>query len=199
MTSKQVVAAIDVDDVLASMIPEWTKIAAKLFGIRSDLLPVDWTFSNYGLTKEQINQVWKEVANRHFWYNLPRMKDAPVGAMHRLRGVTKYFVTARNNDLFGGACAQELTSSWISEQFYHGEPRPCVITGVKKGEVCRVLGVTHFLDDAVANCLDAVEHSPDTKVYLKSYSHNQNFSHPKIQRVASFDEFATIVSREAGK
>jgi acid phosphatase class B len=197
MKSNRVVAAVDVDDCVCDFLPAFTLVAHKLFGVRSDLLPVDWTFSNYGLSKEQINKVWEALSrDKEFWFNLPRRSDAPVGSMHRLRGVTKYFITARTDILVGGN-AQKVTSAWIAEKFYGGEPRPCVIAGARKGETCRVLGVTHFLDDSEANCLDVVQSAPECKVYIKDYSHNQSFRHPAVQRVASFDEFASIVSKEA--
>lgn len=183
---------IDVDDVLADFVSEFVRICHELFGTPLDLKPIDWGWSNFGLTEAQINEAWQRVrATPWFWDKLNVVEGASFKAMQWLMfyGNKLFFITKRFDT--GQVTAENQTAKWLRNAF--GITFPIVIANTEKGITAKALDLTHFIDDRPENCTAVLEHVPTCQVFIKTTSHNTNFSHPQITRVGSFDEFAKIV------
>jgi hypothetical protein len=127
---------VDIDDVLASFVPEFRARCQRLHGKpEGDLLPSDWSWSNYDLTPEQIADVWANIgATNNFHLTLKPLKDAyklnELDMEHEL-----YFISARRP---GAGLPPAIQSSlWLEEHF--GLYRPTVIIAMNKVPVINAL------------------------------------------------------------
>lgn len=184
------VVAIDLDDVLCDFITEFTKIANKRFGTPEiGTQPVDWDWSNFGLTKNQQEEVWQEIrAVKNFWMTLGVEPGADWELLQELeKTCIVYYPTARVNTV--GHHAGHQSAAWLAQRF--GIVCPTVIAGYNKGPLAAALNYDYFLDDRPKNCQDVHTARPECKVYLKDSSHNQDFV--GMPRVKDFNEFAKII------
>ena len=186
---------IDLDDVLVDFISSYTQFAHEMFGVPEGILPVDWDWSNYGLTKEQHTKIWDRIKNtRNFWLNLKRAKGV---TSQNLRTLAKHhdllFITARVPTK--GFSVQHQAAAWLSLEL--GLEYPTVIEEVNKGPLAAALHMDYFIDDRPKNCLEILSAVPTCLIYLKESSHNASYKAPKsITRVKDFNTFAEEVLRE---
>jgi 5'(3')-deoxyribonucleotidase len=181
---------IDVDDVLADFVSAFRAICNKLYGTPLDTEPVDWAWSNFNLTKEQLDKAWEVVrSTSQFWYLLHPVDSASYFSMQRLRNKKLFFITSRFDTR--GASAEDQTAAWLAHNY--DLMYPTAIVGTPKGITAKALGLTHFVDDRPENCLDVLAHVPECQVFIKDTSHNRHFKHPGISRVTSFDAFSLLV------
>jgi 5'(3')-deoxyribonucleotidase len=194
------IIGIDLDDVLADFITAYTYLAHVRYGEPAlGTLPVDWEWSNFGLTKEEQAKVWDDIkVTPHFWECL-RLEDGATGEMLRAldKRHTLYYPTARVDTV--GLTAAKQSANFLDRNF--GIPHPTVIVGYEKGSLAAALKYDYFIDDRPKNCLDIQKAVPTCKVYLKDSSHNLAFDADAngLTRVKDFDTFAKIILNEEGK
>lgn len=184
----------DLDDVLANFIDEFTTLANLIYG-RPELGtdPVDWEWSNFGLSKEEQSDIWDIIkCTQSFWTKLklePGVDPSLVYEMDRKH--TLYFPTARV-DTVGGPAAKQ-SAAWIRQNFWI--EFPAVFAAYDKGPLAIALKYDAFIDDRPKNCLDIKRVLPNCKTYLKDSSHNLSFDAGAngLVRVKDFNEFARIV------
>lgn len=185
---KQIRVGLDVDDVLADFIGRHAAICRMLFDKPAKgELPTDWVFSNYGLSKDQLETVWRYIRHqRNFWLSLyPRDFYTEIP-----QWVQPFFITSRLQT--AGDSVEVQTAQWISETFH--VPWPCVIvTHTRKGAIVAALELDTFVDDKPENCEDVAEKAPNCRVFLQDSSHNQSFrtEGTRIERVKSLGEVWT--------
>jgi len=190
---KKFVIGLDLDDCLSDFISAFTKLANAKYGRPAlGTEPVDWEWSNFGLTKEEQTAIWDDIKQiPNFWLNLSSeagFKGCTLYAMDRDHEV--YFSTARVNTV--GNNARKQSAAWLLE--HAGILYPAVIAAYEKGPMALALKYDYFLDDRPKNCIDIHNALPNCKVYLKNSSHNSAFVAPEwLVRVQDFDEFAKIV------
>ena len=185
---------IDLDDVLVDFISEFTNIASALYGIDRNLKPVDWDWSNYGLSKEQNAEIWEEIKIAYnFWEYLRPAEGAnpnSIQALKALPNVDLVFITARATTL--GDTVQYQSALWLDRKM--GMQYPTVIVDNNKGPIAAALKLDYFVDDRPKNCLEIMQAVPGCKVFLKDSSHNLSYvAPPELPRVRDFDEFVRIV------
>lgn len=185
---------IDLDDVLVDFIGTFTGIASDMFGIDRTIRPIDWEWSNYGLTKEQQGEVWKAVENTYnFWETLGVEQGASARSMLRFRVRSDFdliFITARKPSL--GRSVQEQSAKWLDHRF--NLRYPTVIVDNNKGPIAAALKLEYFIDDRPKNCLEIQAAVPNCKVFLKNSTHNTSYVAPvTLPRVQDFDEFVDRV------
>lgn len=183
---------IDLDDCLADFMSSFSKISYKLFGRpEPGILPVDWEWSNFDLTKEQLNEAWNKVRETYlFWENLglePGVTPHNIYDLEERHDV--FFITARVPSR--GDSIKNQSCNWIRDNI--GIENPTVFVTTNKGPLAAALKLDYFVDDRPKNCLEILEAVPTCKIYLKDSSHNQPFSDPRIPRIKDMNEFVDIV------
>jgi 5'(3')-deoxyribonucleotidase len=183
---------IDLDDVLADFISMFTAVANAKFG-RPELgtKPVDWAWSNFGLSKEEQEEVWGAICSApNFWERLAVENGASYSSMEKLRSrkdVDLVFITARA--VTAGNSVQEQSCRWLLNNF--GVPFPTVIVDTNKGPLAAALKLDYFIDDRPKNCWEIQDAVPTCKVFLKNSSHNvnQDLGYRPLERIEDFDAF----------
>lgn len=171
--TEKITIGFDVDGVLADFVKGFTTLCNKMYG--TPVLEYNqvkhWNFEGwYGLTKEQLQSVWRYIRHdTYFWNGLGMLisfDDADyVGHLSTKANVV--FITSRP-----GNTAYRQTCRWINTHFNIEFPQ--VIVTSKKGLVCAGLGVKYFIDDKVTNCINIKEISPKTRNYLLTYPHSDS-------------------------
>jgi 5'(3')-deoxyribonucleotidase len=188
------VIGIDLDDCLADFISAFTKMANAKYGTPAvGTQPVDWAWSNFGLSREQQDSLWADIKQvKRFWVNLelePGFSPSLLREMDEAHEV--YFPTARVDTV--GRNARKQSSEWVYN--WTGIRYPAVIAAYEKGPMATALKYDFFLDDRPKNCIDIHNALPNCRVYLKNSSHNAAFEAPEwLVRVQDFDAFAKIVN-----
>lgn len=182
---------IDLDDVLADFMTAYTKLANEIHGRPSvDTQPVDWEWTNYGLTKDEQQVVWDRIAaTPNFWASLAVEPGATWEMMERLKKHSLSFITARVQ--CNGDTVQHQSCQWLLNNF--GLPFPQVHVAYDKGALAAALKLDYFVDDRPKNVLEIKNAVPTCNVFLKDASHNQKFNDPRIERVKDFDTFVRFV------
>jgi hypothetical protein len=168
---------VDVDGIIANFFSAYEDLVADIEGVDRfparypEALPPVWFWpEHYGYSKDTIGEAWRRIkADGSFWRTLGSLpKTAEF-----LEAVTArdqvYFVTDRP-----GIAPQDQTAQWLIQ---HGAKRPAVIISgahANKGQVCRGLALTHYVDDKGENILDVLRESPETQVYLLAYPYNEH-------------------------
>lgn len=187
---------IDLDDVLVNFIKTYTQYAHEMFGTPADILPVDWEWSNYGLTKEQNSAIWERIKNVHdFWYTLGAAEGVDGKLLRELSvKADLVFITARIPT--AGHTVQWQSSAWLHDFLFLRFPT--VIVDSNKGPIAAALKLDYFIDDRPKNCLEIQDAVPGCTVYLKDSSHNLSYSsaYRPLSRVQDFNTFAKIVLEE---
>lgn len=196
MTTRLVIG-VDLDDVLADFISEFTRFANARFGRPAlGTQPVDWEWSNFGLSKDEQDAVWADIKSEpYFWETLDAEKGADPSKLHALDILhTVYFPTARVN-VNGPDPAARQSARWLRNGF--GIRFPQVFAAFDKKPMALALKYDYFIDDRPKNCIDIQDALPQCKVYLKDSSHNQTFvcggPNNNFTRVKDFNEFADII------
>lgn len=198
---------IDLDDVIASFISEFVTLLNKKYGTPAiGTLPVDWEWSNFGLTAQQIEEAWDDVGDIYnFWESLPVCEGVTRGTLKLLdRQHELFFITARVRT--NGGQVKNQSARWLRDKF--GIDNPQVIVSSKKGPIAKALELDFFVDDRPKNCIEVYSAINTCKCFLKDSSHNQspmllykdgcNHSYA-IPRLKDFDEFANIVIQQQVK
>ena len=183
---------IDIDDVLADFMTEFTTTCNKLHGKPElDAQPVDWEWSNFNLTREEKDTTWSALQGTpNFWTQLKKEPGANFDLMQRLDKEHELsFITARVPS--AGDSVRHQTSQWLLNNF--GIPFPNVFVTTNKGPLAAALKLDYFIDDRPKNVLEIRAAVPTCKVVLKDSCHNQAFVDPEIPRVKDFDTFAKSI------
>lgn len=186
---------IDMDDVLVDFLPSFVRLANDLFGrpeIRTK--PVDWEFSNAGLTQEEIGVVWAKIrATPYFWQELPMLDGVSTDVLKSLDlNHELFFITARFPT--GGATPKNQSAEWLR---WAGVKNPTVIVEHDKGPIVAALKLDAVIDDRPSNLQSISLAHPTCRLYLNEASHNLSFVEPwYIERVKNFNEFAQIILKE---
>lgn len=179
---------VDLDGVLANFAQEYRRVGRLLTGKpATDVDPVDWDGSNYGWTPQNIEEIWKHIADRlNFWLSLGVLP----GTVRVFEAVMRHDVTfITNRAKSRGASVRHQSAYWLHRAF--GMDFPQVIVAANKGEVVKALGIEAFIDDNIDNVRDVKTKNPECRVFLMDASHNRNFDNEKhgIERIESFDAF----------
>lgn len=186
---------IDLDDVLADFMGAYTVRANRMFGRPAlGTMPVDWAWSNFGLSKEEQDAVWAEIANEQsFWEKLDQDKGASIDAVRSLDDAHNLsYITARVR--CNGDTVLKQSCRWLLNNY--GVPFPQVFVAYDKAATAIALKLDYFIDDRPKNVIEIKNAVPSCKVFLKDSSHNQPFSRPDIPRIKDFNEFAQLVMEE---
>lgn len=182
---------IDLDDVLANFIEKYIAICNRLHGkppIGTE--PIDWEWSNLGMTKEQMDEAWAEVRQTYnFWDSLSKEKGATRDQMEQLDSQHNlYFITARLATT--GDSIQHQSCRWLLNEF--GLAFPTVLVTYDKGPLAAALKLDYFIDDRPKNVIEIANAVPTCKVFLKNSTHNASYESP-YPRIATFDDFVKLV------
>ena len=179
------IIGFDLDDVIFDFIDHFRGFAAEMAGREIIDRPVDWAMSNWALTKEQMDDAWKNFLSTDEFQNLRPCKDVAYKAMHALaKDHTLYFITARPGDNAQYTAARSVRDHLKIEL-------PTVIVTDNKGPVVAALGIEAFIDDRPKNLIQVWEHAPATKLFLRDQAHNRDWHEKSIgaARVHTLDEF----------
>jgi uncharacterized HAD superfamily protein len=183
---------IDLDDVVADFMSVFSKICYRLFGKpEPGLLPVDWEWSNFHLTNDQIEIAWKEAKRTYnFWEFLPIEEGVDGKLLWDMENEHNvFFITARVPS--NGASIKDQSCSWLRDNI--GIDYPVVFVTYNKGPLAAALQLDYFIDDRPKNVLEIKKAVPTCRVFLKDSSHNQAFNDPDIPRIKDLNEFMKIV------
>ena len=188
---------LDVDGVLADFIGAFREIAQDVLHKPCQGPSGNWHFDKWGLTKEDVQKVWDKIEKiSYFWEDLPLLSDVNVGDLKRLNRIARlFFITSRS--AIGGQPVELQTAWWLNRKFNLIFPTVLVTDGSKeKGELAYALKLDYFIDDKRENCIDVVHCSPNTRVFVRDMSYNQDLGDyaEVITRVHSFDDFIKEVN-----
>jgi len=189
--------AFDLDDVLADFMGLFSKMAYKKLGKASVLeAPVDWDWSNWKLSKEELDGLWADLAKtNNFWLHVQPLLVDYVQLRRLERTHNLVFPTAR------AACpgfpVGLQSALWLQEKFYL--KAPAVFVAYNKGGLARELKYDYFIDDRPKNVIEVKEAVPACKVFLKDSSHNKKFDSDfyGIKRVNDVNEYMNIIEEES--
>jgi len=181
---------IDVDGIVADFNTAFMDLFVKLTGEdrfgtpRPDITCWNYSTEQFGYTKEQDRTVWQAIIRGDsFWRDLPPYKGTlefltTLSAM----GVRVTFITSRVGQNVVGQ-----TRDWLTA---NGYPYPEVIISSNKGDTCRRIGVTHYLDDKNENCTDVAGRGVSTWMLAHPYNQEQ----PGVPRITALGEFLDVIA-----
>lgn len=176
---------IDVDEILADFVREFARLCHEVYGTNLDLRPIDWAWSNFGLTPKEISIIWDRVQSTHnFWLNLKKLPSIDAYDVALLDPHTLFFITSRAPS--AGLPVEKQTAIWLQRI---GFSHPTVIVSANKGELAEALQLDAFIDDRPENCLAVRGMAPGCRTFLMNASHNQSFKGLNITRVQNLSEF----------
>lgn len=188
------VIGIDLDDVLADFMGQFVIMANRKYGFPEvGALPVDWEWSNLGMSREQQDALWEDVkATWSFWTTLDVEPGVDFPLLQQLENKHSVFYPTARIEVAGKTVAQQ-SAWWLNNRL--GVRFPTVIASYEKGPLAAALKYDFFLDDRPKNCLDIQKACPNCRVFLKDSSHNQTFNEKEhgFTRVKDFNEFAKII------
>lgn len=186
----------DIDGVLADFSAHFTKTAGRVTG---KPLPITRTVDHEewsvfpGLAPEDVTKTWAYIANNPvFWIDLPTLlgKD-DLEHMKSLGPHNVYFATSRKTP---GALA--ASKEWIYANL--GIVQPSVVVTHRKGEFCKVVDATYFIDDKSENVDCAIWMTDGkTKSYVIDRPYNRGPMSPhsaKAKRAGSVRAFLAEVA-----
>lgn len=182
---------IDLDDVICDFIGTFVKLANETFGKPEiGTLPIDWEWSNLGLSKEEIDQLWAIIRSTpRFWLDLGKEDGFSAALLRDLDMEHElFFITARMPT--GGDSVKYQSARWLAK---YGVCYPTVLVEHNKSPLAAALKLEAFVDDRPKNILEIQAALPNCKMYLKDSSHNQGVVIEGVQRVQDFNEFAKII------
>ncbi len=183
---------VDVDGVIADFnagfmdLFEWLTKEDRFGKPRPAINTWNYSTDQFGYTKDQDRAAWKAVmASGSFWRDLPPYKDTlEFLTTLRLMPVRVTFITSRvGQDVLG------QTQSWLDA---NGFPHAQVIISSNKGDTCRRIGVTHYIDDKNENCLDVFNKNPGLRVVM--YAQPWNQEQPGIMRIDKLGTFLDLIA-----
>jgi 5'(3')-deoxyribonucleotidase len=192
--------AFDLDDVLADFMGLFAQMAYKKLGKESVLeAPVDWDWSNWKLSKEELDGLWFDLSQtENFWIGLkpePGIDNAQLKRLEKKNNLV--FPTARA--LCPGFPVGFQSALWL--QMHTGLLAPSVFVSYNKGGLARELKYDYFIDDRPKNVIEVKEAVPECRVFLQDSSHNQTFDEVKygIVRVRHVNDFMNTIEQEESK
>lgn len=190
------VIGLDIDGVVADFLSAFLKLLETRLGngpIATETIR-SFNFKDHPLLTEEV--VWKcmeEVSyDPAFWENLSSLIS--LEDWSRLEELSRnaklVFVTHRHvRETYS---IHEVSSNWLRR---HGISRPVVyFTQEPKGKLIQDLGVRLFMDDRYENCQEVAENS-QALVLMPHRTYNQDFHHPRVQRIWSFRELFTHMEK----
>jgi hypothetical protein len=200
---KRLVVACDLDDVLFDFISRFIEISRALVGkpVDPDALPVDWGWSNFNMTQEEMAACFLECSNQfNFHEHLDMVKGVDPMLVRLLHdATTMVFPTAR----FATRGAPVAHQSARALRNQYGIEYPTVIVGDNKGPLAGALEYDYFIDDRPKNVLEVKAARPECKVFLADSCHNRGtgtmtvLGGKGIPRIDGFNDFAKRVLEAA--
>lgn len=181
----------DLDGVLADFSAHFTKTAGRIL---EKSVPVTRTVEHEewsvfpGLSPEDVTKTWAYIANNPvFWTELPALVgNDDQEAIKDLAAHNVYFATSRKTP-----GSLRASKEWVYANL--GILQPSVVVTHRKGELCKVVDATYFIDDKSENVDCAVWMTDGkTKSYILSRLYNEGLYAPhssKARRVATVREF----------
>ena len=189
MDKKQKIG-IDLDSVLARIMPEIIKFHNEVYGTNT----VEEDHVSYGLyemwnvSKEQsVDRVF-EFYNSVYFDNIVPVSGSVEGVNYLAEKYDLYLITSRPTWL------KKKTVDWV-EKYFSGKFRKIVLTNQyskngeskTKSEVCVKEGIEIMIEDAVEYALDCFEKG--IKVYLYNMPWNKRVDFPdEIVRISNWSE-----------
>jgi len=190
--SKRVLGC-DLDGVVFQFNKSYCDLFRQKFDIQfpseTSLYPYKWDYESELATKEQIDEVWKDIRgpqNYNFWRNLPVYEGAPefLKLAHEQFDAVHY-ITARS-----GPRAKEATEDALRAI---GVKNPHVVVANYKVPHLIALGCTDFLDDRDKNFEDVLYAEVFEGYGLHKMPHlwmldrpwNRLFIHPQVTRIVN--------------
>ncbi len=188
---------VDVDDVLADFISKHREVCQALYGKPApDTIPVDWNFTNYGLTGEEHRRIWLKIqATKDFWLKLGKKPGTEGLKWVRPVDADIFYITSRVPSR--GLPIEIQTIKWIADNYNIDYPTVLCTDGLSKGAIVAALKLDAFVDDRDKNCLEVKAALPSCRVFMKTSGHNIQFdaSGSGLERCETFNDFLTAVMR----
>lgn len=190
---------IDIDGVLANFSVGYKNLMEKETPFRfpdiSDTFPNTWYWDRAaGVPPEEEKRMWSIIkADPTFWFNLPAYDDVEFFAKF-IRSLPRehnvYFITQR-----AGFAEKWQTEQWLK---IHGFLAPTVLISGEKGDLCKALKVTYYIDDKNENVLDVARKSFETKNYqlIRPWNSQQGIGLDIIPRLANLAEFQAEIEKD---
>lgn len=182
------VFGIDIDGVVAKFLTDFTAYLSDRY---KDVLegrqvvPSDvrqWNFyEDIGLTTEQGRKAFGEFEEYGYFRHLEPVEGAISASNLIDGGYPLYYITHRSKRI------AEDTRGWFREHMPWIDFDAQVFMKADKGEVCKDLGVTHFIDDRLENIQEVKEAGTPNVLLFNNYQ-NRDTDSGDIQRVGSWSE-----------
>ena len=190
---------VDLDGVLARWDSSFAELLVETSGrnlLPDPLEPPCWGWPGYyGYTKAEESKAWEAIKQSPvFWETLegyPEAGDALNRIYSRIiKGDDVTFITSRVGEV-KLSTPKAQTENWLKHQLslvritgWH-DFIPTVIITNQKGLAARLLELDYYIDDRWENCVDVVNNSPTTQVYLRDQPWNRTQDSRGLVRVAT--------------
>lgn len=169
---------IDLDGVMADFEHTFKDYVLQFTGFRDfkDVWDLGMTHEEASRTLEMALTSWP-----NFWTILnPLFSESDKETINEIaREGEVYFITSRKS-LPPGNSAHHQSQEWLRKHGLSGS----VIVSDCKGDICRDLMITHFIDDRPLYCNQVANDSPGTNSYLLEAPWNRD---------SELDHFVTVV------
>jgi hypothetical protein len=186
---------VDFDGVIADMNTVITEISAKHLGIDLDPTETENYFLRYcygGISLDMEREIINEALTIESTKKLKPIEGA-IEALIEWQEVTGdliQIVTAREDSKILAPFLEKYMINKMSFTIHYGI-RP-------KGEFCRNLGMTAFLDDFVFNLIDLANHGIVPLIFDQPYNRQANRRFSRLaQRIYSWEHFRSIYIQKA--
>jgi len=162
----------DVDGVFADFVAAFRKVCEKITGRDLSAPPSNWGMDNWGLTSEETKKAWEIVTSTEdFYAHLKPYEESEIFNLYKLESKYKmFFITTRATT--AGMPMEKQTAYWLS--MITGVEYPTVVVTDNKGELAKALKLVAFIDDRPENLRAIAFESPETKLFLRDGSWNQD-------------------------
>lgn len=202
MKDERLAIGFDVDGVFSDFVAAYRKVCEKITGRDLSAPPSNWGMDNWGLTPEETKKAWEVVTSTEdFYVHLKPYEESEIFNLYKLESKYKmFFITTRATTV--GMPMEKQTAYWLS--MITGIEYPTVVVTDNKGEIAAALGLVAFIDDRPENLRTIAYASPDTKLFLRDGSWNQDaedliedFEFVRVWSLAGFlDEFEAQLEDE---
>jgi 5'(3')-deoxyribonucleotidase len=184
---------VDMDEVIADTLPEYINFLndTEKLGLTRDRFTRYYTWDTWDGSDTEKVALFDRYYKSEYFYKVKPIAGALEGLQKLSENHELYIITSRPDEV------AQPTELWLKKYY------PNLFSGVyyanyrlnrKKSDICKTLEVQLMIEDSLEYALNCAENDIDT-ILLKFPWNNRELSHPRINRVDSWNEVPSAIER----